>query len=1069
MNTQLRRTILIVEDSPEDREMYRRYLMNDRDYDYTIVEASLGEEGLNLWRQHQPDAVLLDYRLPDLDGLEFLAALQPQQPLPIVMVTGVGSEAIAVQSIKAGAQDYLVKGQITPEGLKLALDATIKTVQLQTQLQERIDRERVIAQIAQKVSRSLDLNEILHTTVTEVRQFLQTDRMVVFQVEPDGNGRVVAESVGAEWRSILADQLYDPCFAESYVDLQRQGRVTVKADIYDGSIDPCHVQLLAGLQVRANLVVPILHDDQFWGALIAHHCAAPRQWQSLEIDLLQQLSTQVSVAIRQAELYQQAQDELAERKRTEEVLRSSEERLRLGLQAARMGTWDWDIAENRIIWSANMESMFGLAPGEFDGSYGQFVSRLHPDDRDRVLEAINAAMTHGANYDIEFRVLYPDGTIRWALSQGKVFYDASGQPIRMSGVDLDITDRKQNEASLRDNEQLLRLAMSGAHAGSWDWEILTGKVVWSAENYVLYGLDPANGLPSYAAWENALHPDDQDRANAEVNRVLEQRLSEFQSEFRIIHPQLGVRWLLGLGRITFNQQGEPVRLSGINLDITAHKQAEASLRRSEEFNRRILENNQDCIKVLDLEGRILYMNDAGKKLLEIDDFAKYNRSLWMQFWQESDQDLAQVAFTNASAGTISKFEGQCPTVTGVPKWWEVIVVPLSDSQGKVEQILSVSHDITERIQSEFAIKESEERFRSTFEQAAIGVAHVGLDGRWLRVNQKLCDIVGYTESELLSMNFQSITHPDDLLTNLGYVQELIEGQSQNYTMEKRYIHKLGQVVWANLTVSLRRDALGAPLYLISAIEDINARIEAEFVLQAQTVELAKTTALVKLRNQELDRFSYVVSHDLKAPLRAISNLAGWIQEDLSGTVDLDIQGNLELMQSRVGRMETMIDSLLRYARLGYTEANMETFSIEDLLIEIVDSLDIPSSFTVSLPSSLSPITTNRVLLSQVLTNLISNACKHHNRLDGCIHVTAQAHDEVWELTVADDGPGIAPENHDRVFDIFQTLSSSDEGNTGIGLSIVKRIVETQGGEITLESQVGVGTTFRFTWRMSSTN
>ncbi|WP_373539344.1 response regulator [Chamaesiphon sp.] len=254
MNTQPCRTVLIVEDCPEDREMYRRYLLRDRDYDYTIVEASFGKEGLNLWRQHQPDAVLLDYQLPDLDGLEFLAALQTQQPLPIVMMTGVGSETIAVQAIKAGAQDYLVKEQITPESLKVALDGTIKTVQLQTQLQERIDRERVIAQIAQKVSRSLDLNEILHTTVTEVRQFLQTDRVVVFQVEAGDNGRVVAESVGAEWQSILSEQIYDPCFAESYVDPQRQGRVTVKADIYDGSIEPCHVQLLAGYQVRANLV-----------------------------------------------------------------------------------------------------------------------------------------------------------------------------------------------------------------------------------------------------------------------------------------------------------------------------------------------------------------------------------------------------------------------------------------------------------------------------------------------------------------------------------------------------------------------------------------------------------------------------------------------------------------------------------------------------------------------------------------------------------------------------------------------------------------------------------------------
>lgn len=571
MTTQPHLTVLIVEDNPEDREIYRRYLIRDRDYDYTIIEASLGEEGLNLWHQHQPNVVLLDYQLPDLDGLEFIAALQTQQPLPIVMMTGVGNEAIAVQAIKAGAQDYLVKGQITPEGLKLALAATIKTVQLQTQLQQRIDRERVITQIAQKVSRSLDLNEILHTTVTEVRQFLQTDRVVVFQVEPDGNGKVVAESVGADWRSILSDQIYDSCFAESCVDLQRQGRVTVNANIYDGSIDPCHVQLLGGLQVRANLVVPILHDDQFWGVLIAHHCAAPRQWQSLEIDLLQQLSTQVSVAIRQAELYQQAQDELAERKRTEEMLRISEERLLLGLQAARMRTWDWNIPENRIIWSSNMEALFGLAPGEFDGSYEEFVARLHSDDRDRVLEAINAAVTTGANYDIEFRVFYPDGTIRWVLSQGKVFYDAISQPIRMLGVDLDITGRKLIEESLR---------------------------------------------------------------------------------------------------------------------------------QSEEFKKQVLESSNDCIQVLDLDAQVVYVNPGGLCLLEIDDLTPYLNTKWVNFWQGESRQEIEAAISVAKSNEVSRFQGFCPTAKGIPKWWDVIVTPMLDEEGQVSQLLTTSRDITDRVQLE---------------------------------------------------------------------------------------------------------------------------------------------------------------------------------------------------------------------------------------------------------------------------------------------------------------------------------------------------------------------------------
>lgn len=572
--SQVERTVLIVEDSPEDTEMYRRYLLRDREYNYTIVAAKSGKQGLALWEQHQPDVVLLDYRLPDLDGLEFLAALQTeaQQPnLPVIVVTGQGNEAIAVQAIKAGAQDYLVKGQITLDSLQLVVNRTIATVELRQQLQQRIDREQTIARIAQKVHGTLNLNEILHITVAEVRQFLHTDRAIVFRLEPDGKGTVMAESVGDRWISILSAQIYDRCFVDSYVDRYRLGMVSTKADIHDGSISPCHMELLTQYQVKANLVVPILHEDQFWGVLIAHHCASPRQWQPLEIDLLQQLSTQVSVAIRQAELYEQGQREIAERKRTEEAWRGSEERLRLGLEAARMGTWDWNILDNQITWSSNMEDLFGWAPGEFDGSYYQFVERLHAEDRDRVLKAIEAAIATGANYEIEFRVMYPNGIIRWALSLGKVFYNELGQAMRMSGVDLDITARKHTEEALR---------------------------------------------------------------------------------------------------------------------------------HSEEFRKRVLDSSSDCIKVLDLGARLLYMNAGGMCLLEIEDLTPYLNAEWLCFWQDETRQEAKAALSAAKIGEIGRFQGFCATAKGAPKWWDVVVSPIRNSAGQVVQLLSTSRDITDRKQAE---------------------------------------------------------------------------------------------------------------------------------------------------------------------------------------------------------------------------------------------------------------------------------------------------------------------------------------------------------------------------------
>jgi PAS domain S-box-containing protein len=761
-------------------------------------------------------------------------------------------------------------------------------------------------------------------------------------------------------------------------------------------------------------------------------------------------------------------------------------------------------------------------------------------------------------------------------------------------------DRQQAELALRASEERYKALIE-----------ITAQIVWNtnANGKMLYansGLFTGQSFEESEGegWMQAIHPDDR-RPTIELWLLAVANLTPYQIEHRVRRYDGEYRLMSGRAVPLLNNDGSVREWVGLHTDITEVRQDEQNLRRSEEFNRRILENNQDCIKVLDLEGRLIYMNDGGKRLLEIDDFADYDRSLWTQFWGGSEQNSAQIALEAAMAGAISKFEGQCPTVTGVPKWWDVNVIPLHNEDGNVDQILLISHDLTERRQAEeelrqsqalaqsqlmeieaiyqtapigmaiidvdlrfqrvnqrlaeingvtiadhlgrtvrdvlgdladgnepllrqvletgepvldlelsgetkahpgiyrtwisnfyplndptgqtvginvvvqeitaakraegvrkvaeAALLESEDRFRSTFEQAAVGIAHVALDGRWLLVNPKLCEICGYTSAELLGGYFQDITHPDDLAQDQESIRQILADEIQLIALEKRYIHKLGHIIWISLTGMLRREASGAPLYFITSIENITYRKQAEFSLQAQAVKLAETTALVELRNQELNLFSHTVSHDLKAPLRGISNLAGWIQEDLPATVDPDILANLELMRSRISRMDSLIDGLLNYAKVGNTEASLETFSVEQLLSEIIDSLSIPDRFVVELPTELPSITTHRVLLNQVLANLIGNAYKHHDRSDGRIQITVQPDGEIWRFSVTDDGAGIAPENQERVFDIFKTLSGNDKTNTGIGLSIVKKLVETHGGTITLESQIGMGTTFNFSW------
>lgn len=408
---------------------------------------------------------------------------------------------------------------------------------------------------------------------------------------------------------------------------------------------------------------------------------------------------------------------------------------------------------------------------------------------------------------------------------------------------------------------------------------------------------------------------------------------------------------------------------------------------------------------------------------------------------------------------------------GKLRWVEAQARSVFDPDGQPIRMVGTLRDITESVEAEQALRASESRFRAVFEQAAAGMARLSPDGWWIQVNQKLCEMLGYTPEEFLQRNFKDITDPSDHDTDAAYYHQLIAGEIESCSFEKRYLHKNGDPIWVLVTVSKEYDSAGNILCFIAVIEDIRARKQAEQELRKRAEELtqinvilAQTAALVEKRNLELDQFAYVASHDLKAPLRAIANLSQWIEEDLEGQLPDENKHQLQLLRGRVHRMEALINGLLEYSRVGRRDRLVETVDVEHLLTEIVDSLAPPASFEFDISAEIPAFTTNAVALRQVLSNLISNAIKHHDRDDGCITVTGVDRGDRYEFAVSDDGPGIDPQFHDRIFTIFQTLKPRDElESTGIGLSIVKKVIETEGGTIHLESALGEGTTFRFTW------
>ena len=689
-------TILIVDDSTEDRAVYSRYLNKDILSAYKIVEAESGELGLSLLASMQPDLILLGYFLPDFDGLEFLAKLKRQLEVipPTIMITGQGNEMVAVEAMKSGVKDYLVKDKLTPEILTTSVQSVLQQHHLQSLLTKNIEKQQLIAETSLRIRQTLNISSILDTAVKEVQILLHCDRVVVYRFARDLTGNIVAESVRSSQKPALGANIIDTCFQEEGLDKYERGEILAINDVYKAGFSPCHLELLEEFQVKANVIVPILLapsqvNRSIWGLLIAHQCNYSRHWQKDEIELLDKLSVQLAIAIQQAEL-----------------------------------------------------------------------------------------------------------------------------------------------------------------------------------------------------------------------------IDNLQSELKI------------------------------------RKQLKAELERASQ----VLEASQDYIGLADTAGKIIWNNPQMKQIRGIID----------------DQDPAHLSIVNY-----------------YPDWAYKI--------------------ITEE-----------------------GIPEAIAQGSWLG------------ETAILDREGQEIPVSQLILAHksadgIDYISMVMRDLTKQKQTEKSLQERVLELKWVNR-------------------------------------ELLKTTALLKKRNQELDRFAYVTSHDLKAPLRAIANLATWLGEDLAGEIPEENQQQLQLMQSRVQRLEGLIQGLLEYSRVGRKNNLVKTIDVGNLVKEVVDSLSPPPEFSIFIAADLPTIKTEVVLLRQIFSNLIDNAIKYHPQQSGKITISAQNKNDFYEFAVSDDGQGIDPQYHERIFTIFQTLQARDIfESTGIGLSIVKKIVEDRGGMVRIESKLGEGSTFFFTWCKQSQN
>jgi two-component system sensor kinase FixL len=387
---------------------------------------------------------------------------------------------------------------------------------------------------------------------------------------------------------------------------------------------------------------------------------------------------------------------------------------------------------------------------------------------------------------------------------------------------------------------------------------------------------------------------------------------------------------------------------------------------------------------------------------------------------------------------------------------EVSLSPLKTGQG-LPLAMATIHDITVRKEAEAALQESEARMRAIFESAVDAIITIDDKGQLERLNAAAERMFGYTEAEVAGKNVSMLMPAPHRALHDSYLERFLDTGERRIIGTGRQVEGLrkdGTVFPMDLTVAEMR--IGERQMFTGVVRDITVRKLAEANNQRLLEELTSA-------NEELTNFAYVVSHDLKTPLRGIGALADWIATDYADKFNDEGKEHMRLLIQRAHRMGAMIDGILQYSRVGRVREAVALIDLNRLLPEVIDLLAPPPGIEILVEPGLPQVVAEPTRLSQVFHNLLSNAIKYMGKPTGVVRIGYVDDGHEWRFFVADDGPGIDPRHFERIFQLFQTLAPRDRvESTGVGLALVKKIVEMYHGRVWVDSAPGAGAAFCFT-------
>ena len=744
--------------------------------------------------------------------------------------------------------------------------------------------------------------------------------------------------------------------------------------------------------------------------------------------------------------------DVTELKKAEAELTYKTLQLNRAQESVHVGSWEWGVDSNNIEWSDELYRIYGLQPQQFAITLSNFSDYIHPNDRHLVLESLKKVYAEQRSGDVQYRILKPGGGERIIYASVDVHTDNGGNTLRLSGTCRDVTEEKKSEQALIFKTQQLDEAQELGHIGSWEWDIETGRVLWSDELYRIHGLKPVGQEITYEQSVNFVHPDDREY----VENVGKQQYEDQQQTdifYRIVRPDGAVRIINGKGKVFTDSTGKNIRMKGTIQDVTELKKTEEELIcKTNQLNKAqrsarigswewsakndVLEWSEEMYRIYGLtENESVITYETLTKFIHPND-VEYVRNITKK--QEQDKHQYNIYYRIIR-----------------PDGLELIVNArteiFTDAKDKTIRASGTIQDVTKEKQIENKLLEFKYFFNTTSDLACIS----NTEGTFEIVNQSFVDKLGYTKKELTGRAFLSFIHPDDVQATIDVLEALKNGNPY-VNLVNRYRTKSGKYLWFDWNATPNLET--GKHYRMARDITLQKENEQELI---RLKELAETSEKIK------DQFLANMSHEIRTPMNAIMGFSDLLTRSSLQEQEKDYVNTIKQAGEN---LLVIINDILDISKIqaGMMVIEKSDFSIRDsfksikaLMAVKADPKNIELNFSCA-PDVPETVAGDPARFTQIMINLVGNAVKFTPK--GKIDVSAEVienekhdlrKDEVLiKFCVRDTGIGISADKLGNIFERFRQAdyaTARNYGGTGLGLSIAKQLVEMQGGQITAES------------------